>query len=147
MPFTIRRAHPADFEVLYALMLEFAHYLDMPGKLTTSPEQLRRDQDIFRALLVEDDDGTPIGFATYFYAYYSWSGKALYLDDLYIRATHRGHGLGATLLDRVIEVAREAGCRQMRWLVLRANQDAIAFYQKKGATVDDTDLVCTLDLT
>ena len=30
----------------------------------------------------------------YYFAYYTWVGKTLYLDDLYVKESYRGNGLG-----------------------------------------------------
>ena len=47
------------------------------------------------SLLIFEEDGAPVGFANLMTIFSVWShGKALYLDDLFIREEHRGKGYG-----------------------------------------------------
>ena len=84
--------------------------------------------------------------ATWFFAYYSWTGRGVYLDDLYVKNSHRKYGMGRQLLDSVISMAKENNCRTVRWLVSRWNTNAIDFYKKIGAHVDDTEMTAVLPL-
>ena len=59
---------------------------------------------------------------TYFYAYYTWSGKSMYMDDLYVRADSRGQGVGSKLINRVIEQAKADKCKRLRWQVSEWNK-------------------------
>ena len=147
MNISIRQAAVTDFDAIYALFLQFAVFQKTPEKVLISVEQLKADQDLFKCLVAETDDGEIVGFASYFFAYYSWSGKALYLDDLYVSPNFRGYGLGNQLLQAVVALAREQQCKQMRWLVSSWNETAISFYKKIGAEIDTTDMCCTLKLT
>jgi len=101
-------------------------------------------QDHFKILVAETDSGKIIGFASTFIAWYSWIGKSLYLDDLYIIDEYRKNGLGSRLMDEVICLARRQGCKKIRWQVSRWNENAIKFYKKKGAVIDDVEINCDL---
>lgn len=105
------------------------------------------DEDIFNCLVAESDDKEIVGFATFFFTYYSWSGKGLYLDDLYVKETCRKQAVGKKLLDKIIEIAKEENCKRVRWLVSGWNKDAIDFYKKMGAVIDSTDINCDLLLS
>ncbi len=135
----------ADVSNVYQLLLEFAQFIGTPDKLVITEDQMLKDQDLFQCL-VACEEKKIIGFASYFPSYYSWSGKAVYLDDLYVQPQHRGKGVGQALLDRVIVEARQAGCYKLRWQVSRWNERAIAFYQKQGAAIDDVEINCDLIL-
>ncbi len=104
------------------------------------------DQHLFQCFVAQTDTGDIIGFASYFFAYYSWSGKALYLDDLYVTEVYRGSGAGTKLLEAVIYLAKQENCKRMRWLVSDWNNKAITFYKKMGAKIDRTDIICELEL-
>jgi len=145
MNIEIRKAVPADFEQLFALISEFAEFIQTPEKLLTSPTQMREDQDHFRCFIALDHEKI-VGFATWFMAYYSWSGKAIYLDDLYVMEKYRGHGIGNLLLDKVVETAKAEQCKKVRWQVSRWNDKAIEFYKKRGAIIDDVEINCDLVL-
>lgn len=47
-----------------------------------------------------------VGIATYFYTYYTWVGKSLYLDDLYVLQAYRGQKVGKSLLARLFTIAK-----------------------------------------
>lgn len=143
MPITIRKAEPADFEEVFALIKEFASFIKTPEKIKTSPAQMRGDKDYFNCFIALED-GTIKGFATWFMAYYSWTGKALYLDDLYVPELYRGNGIGTLLLDKVIETAKAEKCKKVRWQVSHWNSKAIEFYKKRGAVMDDVEINCDL---
>ena len=144
MNISIRKATAADFPVILSLLKEFAVFQKTPEKVYISLEQMSEDKDLFQCFVAETAEGRVIGFASFFYAYYSWSGKAIYLDDLYVTEAFRKHGIGGKLLNAVIDLAKTTSCKKVRWLVSRWNTNAIDFYKKIGAVVDDTEMVCDL---
>ncbi|TDX00304.1 GNAT family N-acetyltransferase [Dinghuibacter silviterrae] len=141
----IRPATVNDFPSIHALLREFSIFQKTPEKMLITLEEMVAQQDLFRGLVAEEG-GAIVGFATYFFSYYSWSGKALYLDDLYVQPAARGNGLGSRLLDAIIALARTAGCKKVRWQVSRWNEPAQALYRKIGASIDDTEINCDLVL-
>lgn len=58
----------------------------------------------------------------------------LTLDDLYVRAAHRGRGIGRTLMT---ELARRTAAERLTitWGVQPGNTDAQRFYERLGATL------------
>jgi len=141
----IRPVAPDDLPAVYALFQEFAVFQRTPEKLYITLEELVADVEHFKCL-VAVVDGQVVGFASWFFAFYSWVGRGVYLDDLYVRESHRKYGIGRQLLDAVIGLARENKCRTVRWLVSRWNANAIEFYKKIGAHVDDTEMTAVLPL-
>src|SRR4051812_38140681 len=117
MNVNIRKACDADFPAVLALINEFAAFQKTPEKVTITAAQMEQDKDVFQCLVAETGTGTIAGFASFFFAYYSWSGKAVYLDDLYVTEAYRKTKIGIRLLHTVIDIAREAGCKNMRWVV------------------------------
>ena len=144
--FTIRAAVPDDFPRIHTLIREFAAFQKTPEKVSITPSEMLADKDVFKCLVAEKNDGGIIGFATFFFAYYSWSGKALYLDDLYIQQEYRNQNAGTRLMDAVLRFARESDCKKVRWLVSGWNSDAIAFYKKMGAEIEEGEYICDLKL-
>ena len=52
-----------------------------------------------RVLVLFTAEGKPAGLALYFYNYSTWRSKpGIYLEDLYVRVSERGHGHGQKLL-------------------------------------------------
>ncbi len=146
MSFKIRRATPPDFESIHALNKEFAQFIKTPEKFKITVEQMHEEQGHFCILVAENEAGEIIGFATTFIAWYSWTGKTMYLDDLYIIEKYRGNGLGSDFLDEVIAMAKAQKCKKVKWQVSRWNKNAIEFYKSRGAEIDDVDINCDLAL-
>ena len=142
---TIRKAVEGDFPAVFALFCEFAEFQRTPEKLHITLEQLRKDAGQFQCFVAVVDDRI-VGFATYSPVYYSWTGRAIYLDDLYVQQAFRKSGIGKRLLEAVLGLARETGCVTVRWLVTRWNENAIDFYKRLGASVQETEMVCVLTL-
>ena len=145
MNILIRPAAKEDFEYIYNLFREFSQFQKTPEKVHITLQQLEEDEQYFQCFIAVAD-GHIIGFATWFFAYYSWTGRAIYLDDLYVKDTHRKYGIGRQLLDTVISHAKDNNCKSVRWLVSRWNENAIGFYQKIGAHIDDTEITAVLPL-
>ena len=141
----IRVANPHDFQAVFDLIKEFATFIKTPEKVLITPEQMIKDQDFFNCIVAEVENEI-VGFATYFFGYYSWSGRAIYLDDLYVQEKYRGKELGTMLFDKVVELGKKDGCGQMRWQVSNWNHNAQEFYKSKGAKIDDVDINCILQL-
>lgn len=74
------------------------------------------------------------GFALFFTNYSTWLGRpGLYLEDLFVRPSHRGCGLGKALLCEVVRTAARRGCARVEWNVLDWNTPALEFYRRLGA--------------
>ncbi|HEX6333114.1 MAG TPA: GNAT family N-acetyltransferase [Flavisolibacter sp.] len=142
----VRKATESDFPSILSLIREFAAFQGTPGKVTITPEQMLRDRDIFQCMVAESDEGHIVGIATYFFAYYSWSGRAVYLDDLYVQPGSRKQGIGKKLLEAVIGLAKQEHCRKVRWQVSRWNSAAINFYKSMGAVIDDVEMNCDFEI-
>ncbi len=146
MDFVIRKGTPNDFPVIFKLIQEFSIFQKTPEKVTITPETMLENREFFQCFVVENPAGQLIGFASFFMAYYSWSGKALYLDDLYVKQEFRGHQIGTQLLETLIDYANLKNCKKVRWQVSHWNTNAIEFYKKMGAQIDNTEINCDLYL-
>lgn len=146
MNITIRKADEPDFPAIISLIKEFSVFQKTPEKVTITMEQMIHDKNIFQCLVAETDDKIITGFATFFFTYYSWTGKGLYLDDLYVKEDFRKQAIGKKLLDHIVAVAKNQQCKNVRWRVSKWNLNAIEFYKKMGASVDEIDFNCDLNL-
>lgn len=142
----IRPATENDIEAVYALLLEFAAFHGSSNKVYTTVEQLKRDKDLFQCLVAEIEDKQIVGFASHFFTYYSWSGKALYIDDLYVTLSCRKQGIGKKLLNAIVQKAKDNNCFKVRWQTSKWNNNAIAFYKIYGAEIDDVEINCDYKL-
>lgn len=142
MNYTVRKAAEDDFSRIHQLNHEFAHFIHTPEKFMISVQEMIDQQEHFSIFVAESEDKEIVGFATTFFAWYSWIGKSLYLDDIYIKESYRGLGLGSKMMDAVFDLAKKEKCKKIRWQVSNWNKKAIEFYKKKGAVIDGTEWNC-----
>ena len=139
--FTLRQATPADVPQMLVFVRELAEYEREPDAVHATEADLLRDGfgpskrfDCIIAEIAESGVATSVGFALYFHNYSTWRGQAgIHVEDLYVRPTHRGKGIGKALLTRVAAIAVAEGCTRLQWDVLEWNTPAIGFYQQMGA--------------
>lgn len=136
---TIRPAHAEDAETIVSLIRELAAYEKLEHEAVAGPEAIRLhlfgDRPRAEAILAEVD-GRPVGFALFFHNFSTFlCRKGLYLEDLFVRPSARGTGMGKALLQRLAQIAVERECGRFEWSVLDWNVDAQAFYQRMGATL------------
>lgn len=141
---TIKNIEENDFEELVALFLEFATFQNQPEKMKNSVEKMISEKDFLHGFTARDEDDRIIGYATFFFAYYTWVGKSLYMDDLYIKEQYRGKGIGTLLINTVIKHAEKEKCDRLRWQVSEWNKPAISFYKSLGAKIDETEKNCDI---
>ncbi len=144
MTVTIRKIQESDYLVLISLFKEFALFEKLPEKMTNSVEQMLREKEYLTGFVAVNDEDEILGYATYFFGYYTWIGKSLYMDDLYVRPNFRGAGVGTKLINEVIAFAKAENCKKLRWQVSEWNQPAIDFYKSLGANVDAVESNCDL---
>ena len=145
MNYTIRPAIEADFSAILDIIKALALFEKAPAKVTNTLERMKAEQAYFNCLVAVGEKGEVIAICLYFFAYYTWVGKSLYLDDLYVLEPYRRQGIATALLNKLFEVARVEKCHRLRLQVLNWNEHAIQLYKKIGATIDDEWLNCDFD--
>ena len=133
----IRPATPDDLPVIADLIRGLARFEKLEHEVKLTDELLAKglfgDRPYAETLLAEED-GTPIGFALFFYSFSTFLAlPGIYLEDLFVVPEHRGRGVGRTLLSHLARLAVEKGCGRLEWAVLNWNRDAIGFYERLGA--------------
>ena len=123
------------------LIKDLAEFEKAPESVTNTLDRMRSETDYFD-FFVATVDGEVVGTAVYFFAYYTWVGKSLYLDDLYVKPEFRGNKVASALLARIFDTARKHDCQRVRWQVLDWNSNAIELYKKLGARLDGEWLNC-----
>lgn len=145
MKTTIRKATETDFSSILALVKELAEFEKADNSVTNTLAQMRAEKDHFHALVAENSSGEIVGIAVYFFSYFTWVGKSLYLDDLYVKADYRGEKIGTRLLAELFAVAKKEKCHRLRWQVLNWNTPAIELYEKMGASIESNWNNCDFD--
>lgn len=142
----LRKAGTEDFETVHGMISELAEFEKSLDQLSNTPERMAQEKDYFNCFLIETAEHETAGYIIYYYCYYTWTGKALYIDDLYLKPQFRRQGIGRQVLERMIAIARETGCHKIRWQVLDWNTPAINLYKKIGAKVGSPDRNCDIVL-
>ncbi len=148
MKIHIRKGTREDVPRVFELVQELALYEKAPEQVLNTAAQMVEDgfgENPIFGLLVAEVNGRIEGISLYYIRYSTWKGKRLYLEDLIVTETMRGHGLGKLLLDATVAEARATHCTGMMWQVLDWNEPSIAFYEKYGASLDGEWLNCHLD--
>lgn len=141
MDIIIRKGEQKDLPALLGLVKELAEFEKALKSVTNTVKRMVKEQKLF-GFFVAEKDGEIIGAAIYFFAYFTWVGKSLYLDDLYVKPGYRGQKIGSKLLRKVFELAKEEDCQRLRWQVLDWNTNAIEFYKKLGTHISSEWLNC-----
>ncbi len=146
MTFSIRPAAPADVPALVGLIRELAEFEQLTHLVQTSPERLHEhlfgERPVVEAVVAESA-GQVVGFALFFTNYSTFlSLPGLYLEDLYVQPAQRGSGVGQALLKHLAQIAVQRGYGRFEWSVLDWNVNAIAFYERMGATVMPDWRIC-----
>ena len=131
----LRDAVPEDVPTILALITELAIFEREPDAVVATEADLLRDgfgpEKRFGCRVIALD-GRVVGFALWFFSYSTWLGRAgIYLEDLYVAESARGHGLGRRLIVDMAQVAVRHDAQRLDLSVLEWNP-ARGFYQRLG---------------
>ncbi len=146
MDIKIEKIQPSDFEKIYEMIREFSDFQNARKRVSVTLDKMMEQKDFIFGYVAKDAFNQIIGYTNYSFIYYSWVGKSIYLDDLYVKPSFRGKGIGKKLMKKVFDIARKEKCDRVRWQVSNWNSKAIEFYKKIGARIDDTELNCDMIL-
>ena len=145
----IRPAVPADVPVLLALVHELAVYEREPDAVETTEEMLHAalfGPAPVASCHVAQLNGAVVGMALWYVTFSTWKGvPGLWLEDLFVRDSARGTGLGRQLLQTLAAVCLERGYARFEWWVLDWNAPALGFYASLGAVPQDEWTVHRVD--
>jgi len=133
----ILKAKSADFESVFELIVELAHFEKLKPPNRAAKKRLFKDafgEKPLYNIIIAKDGNQITGYAFYFYTYSSFlAKKTLYLEDIYITQNERTKGTGKLFFNELVKIAKKENCRRMEWCVLDWNKNAIKFYNKLGA--------------
>lgn len=142
----IRTARKDDMGAVLALIKELAQFEKEPHAVEVTESRLQKDGfesiPLFHCFVAENDENAIVGMALVYPRYSTWKGPTLHLEDLVVKESMRGTGVGSALFDAVIRYGHTLGVKRIEWAVLDWNTPAIRFYEKNGAKVlRDWDVV------
>ncbi|HEY2768792.1 MAG TPA: GNAT family N-acetyltransferase [Solirubrobacteraceae bacterium] len=135
----IRCARPEDVPVLLEMFAELADYEHLTHELRAKESQLHAalfgPAPAAQALIAErSDTGEAIGYAVYFPTFSTFlASTGFWLEDLFVRPTHRRGGVGRALLAEVAAELSARGGERLEWAALDWNELALGFYRGLGA--------------
>lgn len=142
----IRRARSGEAGLVLAFVRELADYEKLLDEVEATEAMIADALFGDRPRLfcaIAEWDGEPVGFAVWFVNFSTFSGRhGIYLEDLFVRPSHRGKGLGKALLTYVARECVEGGGARLQWAVLDWNAPSIAFYKSLGAVMMDDWTLC-----
>ena len=135
---TIRPARPDDADRIHTALVGIAETVGELHKMTSTPDDIRRDGFGPRAhfqTLIAEIDSTFAGMCLYFPIYSTWMGRpGAYVQDLFVAGQFRGHGVGEKLLRRLARDVRSRGGAYIELAVDAGNVAAQRFYERVGIT-------------
>jgi GNAT superfamily N-acetyltransferase len=150
MNIQIRPATIADMPTVHALVRELAIYENAPEQHTATISDYEKDfsDGIFEVQFAVDTDVIAtkeatceesekiVGMIFYHFAYSTWRGRMMYLEDFVVTESYRQYGVGQLLFDRFLAISAEKGCVMTKWQVLDWNTPAVKFYEKNKAIIE-----------
>ncbi len=154
MAITVRRAEDKDADKTLKLLSEVLelHAKLRPDIFISGTTKYTREelQEIFRGdstpvFVAADESGEVVGYAFCVMKRQPFSTNmkdfsTLYIDDLCVDENFRGQHIGTLLFDYVKRYAKEQGCYDVTLNVWEGNDNARAFYEKKGMFVKETQM-------
>lgn len=139
MSYTIRKAEANDMASVLRLVNELAIHENEPEAVVVTVDDLiahgTGSNPDFTCFVAESPDDGIVGIALIYYRFSTWKGKTVHLEDLVVKESKRGEGIGMALYTEVIDFAYQEGVRRIEWVVFEDNDGAIGFYEASGAEV------------
>jgi GNAT superfamily N-acetyltransferase len=134
---TIRRAQEHEVPLVMSFVRELAEYERLTHEVVGTVEDMRKAlfgprpyaEVVFACL-----DAEPVGFALFCYNFSTFLARpGIHLEDLFVRPSCRGRGIGQKLLAWLARETQSRGCGRLEWAVLDWNEPSIRFYDSLGA--------------
>lgn len=146
--FEIRKAIATDVEDIFSLIQALAEYEKLTHLVTGNSQELAKhlfgDSPCAEAIVAEVE-GKIVAFGLFFQNYSTFLTKpGIYLEDLFVLPEYRRRGIAKGILRYLVDLAIATDAGRLEWSVLDWNENAIAFYEKMGATVLPDWRICRL---
>jgi GNAT superfamily N-acetyltransferase len=143
-----RKANLNDIEELIKLRIEFLCEINKPENVPEALEENLRNyfeenikKDNFVAWLAVDNDRIISISAICFYTVpptlKNITGRTAYIMNVYTKTEYRKKGIAAKLFSRIIEEAKEHGCRKVH---LNATEEGSILYEKFNFKYNDKEM-------
>ncbi|XP_027235214.2 uncharacterized protein [Penaeus vannamei] len=135
---TVRRASRSDCGSIYQLVRERA---DTRGAKNSHRVSIEGLEDSFGSnstfsFLVAEVKSSLVGYVLHYYCY-SWEGRTICVEDLYVRQTEDCGNVAQALWRSLVKIALEEGCKQFNFPPLRENE--YEFYHHEAINMTKTN--------
>jgi GNAT superfamily N-acetyltransferase len=143
MSVEIRPISRADVPAVVAMVHELAEYERAPQECHLTEAQLEaalfaERPALFGHVAWLPDQPEPVGMALWFLNFSTWRGvHGVYLEDLYVRPSARGAGIGRALLATLAGVCAERGYARLDWWVLHWNPAREFYHAIEAEALDE----------
>lgn len=144
----IREATKEDMPQVLDLIRELAIFEKEPDAVEITVQTLENEGfgeiPLFKCLVAEVGNEI-VGTALFYFRFSTWKGRTLHLEDLIVKESERGKGIGEALYKKVMQFAFDRGLKRVAWEVLEWNKAAIVFYERTGAKLMEEWRVVHMD--
>jgi len=129
----VRMACETDFESWLPLWKDYQQFYktDISEKTTAITWARFLDASEPMHCAVAEVDKKIVGLVHYIQHRSCWTvGDYVYLQDLFVDTSARGHGVGRALIEFVYAKAEESGASRVWWLTHETNTDAMLLYDR-----------------
>jgi GNAT superfamily N-acetyltransferase len=131
------RAQDDETETVAELLLAFRNHLGeswpTDNSFVDSVERLIGRSDTEFWLAASEQNSPPVAVCQLRFRYIVWTvSEDCWLEDLFVREDARRRGLGAALVRRALDRARERGCGRIELDTNEANGAALGLYEAHG---------------
>ena len=128
-------------ETLVEVLPLFVNYMEFYEKPIDEDKFLKyfqsiidRDSVFIYKAVVEDK---PAGLMVVYRTLSSFEcGEILFLNDLWVEPSYRASGVGQSLMNEVISLGKELGCKRIDLMTNLTNEPARSLYEKNGMLPD-----------
>lgn len=138
------RAEISEIELLLVFMREFYQHehLTFDEQVARRALQQILTSDLPGRVFLIRCDGEAVGYTVLTFGFsLEFHGRDAFVDELYLRASHRGRGIGTQVINFLSDVCRELGIQALHLEVERDNTIAQGVYRKAGFADHDRYLM------
>jgi ribosomal protein S18 acetylase RimI-like enzyme len=145
----IKSATENDVELLLSMIRELALWEGYSDEVVATVEILTESlfgESAVAKVLIAYLQEEAVGYLVYCPKLATYTGRnEIYLQDLYLRSSARGTGLGLMLMAELAKIARDSNASRIEWFVDKNNCKALAFYESIGADIVESIKVCRIN--
>lgn len=135
--YTIREFKKEDAAAVATLIPQLTANIIQPENLPARMEAIA--DAVNTKAIVAETNGKIVGFAELAWYSIPSKGKIAWLEEVVVDENYRGQGLGKLMMEKIIVIAKEIKCQQIKLTV--SNPVAKKLYQQYGFDIKETQVM------